>query len=138
MTNALDLLLSNNEELLQKPTKEFIVKRLSRGDVEFKLTLEAVSMNQFKHIQQMSTDRKGQVDAINVQVMLLTCGVREFNPKLDENKDKLQETYKALGVANAEGLVQKVLLPGEISIIASEITELSGFGADMVEEVKNY
>ena len=138
MTNALDLLLSNNEELLQKPSKEFVVKRLSRGDVQFILTLEAVTMNQFKHIQQMNTNKKGEIDAIGVQVMLLTYGVREFNAKLDENKDKLQETFEKLGVGNSEALIQKVLLPGEISIIASEITELSGFGADMVEEVKNF
>ncbi len=137
MTNALDLLLGN-EELLQKPSKEFIVRRLSRGDVEFKLTLEAVTMNQFKHIQQMCTDKRGTVDAIGVQVMLLTYGVREFNNKLAENKDKLQDTFTKLGVANSEGLVQKVLLPGEISTIASEITDLSGFGDDMVEEVKNF
>ncbi|WP_194190331.1 phage tail assembly chaperone [Clostridium chrysemydis] len=137
MTNALDLLLGN-EELLQKPSKEFIVRRLSRGEVEFKLTLEAVTMNQFKHIQQICTDKRGAVDAIGVQVMLLTYGVREFNNKLAENKDKLQDTFAKLGVANSEGLIQKVLLPGEISIIASEITELSGFGEDMVEEVKNF
>ncbi|MGL5151627.1 MAG: phage tail assembly chaperone [Clostridium sp.] len=137
MTNALDLLLGN-EELLQKPSKEFIVRRLSRGEVEFKLTLEAVTMNQFKHIQQMCTDKRGTVDAIGVQVMLLTYGVREFNNKLTENKDKLQDTFSKLGVANSEGLVQKVLLPGEISTIASEITDLSGFGEDMVEEVKNF
>lgn len=137
MTNALDLLLGN-EELLTKPSKEFVVRRLSRGDMEFKLTLEAVTMNQFKHIQQMCTDKKGTVDAIGVQVMLLTYGVREFNFKLAENKDKLQDTFSKLGVANSEGLVQKVLLPGEISMIASEITELSGFGDNMVEEVKNF
>lgn len=137
MTNALDLLLGN-EELLTKPSKEFVVRRLSRGDMEFKLTLEAVTMNQFKHIQQMCTDKRGTVDAIGVQVMLLTYGVREFNFKLAENKDKLQDTFSKLGVANSEGLVQKVLLPGEISMIASEITELSGFGENMVEEVKNF
>lgn len=137
MTNALDLLLGN-EELLTKPSKEFVVRRLSRGDMEFKLTLEAVTMNQFKHIQQMCTDKRGTVDAIGVQVMLLTYGVREFNFKLAENKDKLQDTFSKLGVANSEGLVQKVLLPGEISMISSEITELSGFGDNMVEEVKNF
>lgn len=134
--DALDLLLGS-EELIQKPQKKFTVKRLSKGEVKFELTLEAIHMDTFKHIQEMNTDKKNELDAIGVQLMMMTYGVREFNAKVDDNASRLAETCKKQGVANVEQLITKALLPGEIASISEEITKLSGFGEDTIEEVKN-
>lgn len=135
--DALDLLLGN-EELLRKPQKKFIIKRLSKDEAKFELTLEAIHMDTLKHIQELNTKGpKQELDSIDVQISMMTYGVREFNVKVDGNAEKIAETCKRLGVSNAEQLIIRILLPGEIAEIANAITELSGFGGDTIEEVKN-
>lgn len=133
--NALDLLLGN-AELLKKPEKKFIVRRLSTEDTKFELTLTAITMDTFKHIQELHTKGR-EMDAIGIQVSMLAYGVRDFDRKDAVNKEKLDATFKAVGVGNIEQFIQKILLPGEISEVASAITDLSGFGGDCIEEVKN-
>lgn len=135
--DALDLLLGN-EELLRKPQKKFIIKRLSKDEAKFELTLEAIHMDTLKHIQELNTKGpKQELDSIDVQISMMTYGVREFNVKVDGNAEKIAETCKRFGVSNAEQLIIRILLPGEIAEIANAITELSGFGGDTIEEVKN-
>jgi hypothetical protein len=133
--NALDMLLSS-EELLVKPEKKFTVKRLSKGDVKFELTLMAVSMNNIKHIQQINT-KKNELDTMSAHVSMVVYGVSEFDMKNADNKVKLDETFKKVGVSNINDFVSLILLPGEILEISSAISDLSGFEGDTIEEIKN-
>lgn len=134
--DALDMLLGD-EDLLKKPEKQFIVKRLSKTNVNFILNLQAISMNTFKHIQDINTNKKDTLDAIGTQVSMLCYGVKEFNMKNAENKVKLEGTFKKVNVNNIEEFISRILLPGEIANIAEEISNLSGFDGDTIEEIKN-
>lgn len=135
--DALDMLLGN-AEVIKYPTKQYVVKRLSKDDTKFILNLEAIHMDTFKHIQELNTKgNKQEIDGIGVQISMLMYGVKEFNAKVEGNKERLAETCKKFGVSNVEKLITAILLPGEISEISTYITELSGFGGDNVEEVKN-
>ena len=134
MANALDLLLGGKINA-EKPSKEVKIKRLSSKDVDFVVTVTAITMDDFKHVQEMN--RKGSVlDEIAMNLMLLTYGVREFDPKLAENKERFDEIKKAYGVSTMEKFLNKILLPGEISSLSMEIINISGFNDDMVEDVK--
>lgn len=139
MQNALDLLLGGSINV-DRPQKEVKIKRLSNEEVDFKLTCEAITMDDFKHIQEMNTKIVGnrkEIDEIGVQLMMITYGVREFNEKLPENKEQLKAIKKQYGVADIAKFVNKILLPGEIAMLAMTITDVSGFDGDLVEEIKN-
>ena len=133
--NALDLLLGN-EINLEKPRKEFKVKRLSNKQHDFILTLEAVSMNDIKHLRELYA-KKDTFDEVGFTLALICYGVREFNTKIDENKDAIKQACKAHGVANNVALVNKLFLPGEITEISANIMQLSGNEDGAIEEVKN-
>ena len=134
MANALDLLLGGKVNA-SRPTKEVKLSRLSNDETEFILTVEAITMDDFRHIQEMNTKGK-ELDEIGMNLMLLTYGVQEFDGRRAENKEKINEIKKAYGVSNMEKFVNKLLLPGEIAMLAGEIVAVSGFGEDLVEAVK--
>ena len=134
MANALDLLLGGKVNA-SRPTKEVKLSRLSNDETEFILTVEAITMDDFRHIQEMNTKGK-ELDEIGMNLMLLTYGVQEFDGRRAENKEKIKEIKKAYGVSDMEKFVNKLLLPGEIAMLAGEIVAVSGFGEDLVEAVK--
>lgn len=134
MANALDLLLGGKVNA-ERPTKEVKLSRLSSEDTDFILTAVAITMDDFRHVQNMN--RKGkELDEIGMNLMMLTYGIREFDARIAENKERVEDIKKAYGVANMEKLINKLLLPGEIAMLATEIIAVSGFGEDMVEAVK--
>lgn len=134
MANALDLLLGGKVNA-ERPTKEVKLPRLSSEDTDFILTAVAITMDDFRHVQNMN--RKGkELDEIGMNLMMLTYGIREFDARIAENKERIEDIKKAYSVANMEKLINKLLLPGEIAMLATEIIEVSGFGEDMVEAVK--
>ena len=134
MANALDLLLGGKVDA-SRPTKEVKLARLSNKEDDFVLTVEAITMDDFRHIQEMNTKGK-ELDEIGMNLMLLTYGVQEFDGRRAENKDKIKEIKKTYGVADMEKFVNKLFLPGEIAMLAGEIVAVSGFGEDLVEAVK--
>lgn len=134
MANALDLLLGGKVNA-ERPTKEVKLPRLSSEDTDFILTAVAITMDDFRHVQNMN--RKGkELDEVGMNLMMLTYGIREFDARIAENKERIEDIKKAYSVANMEKLINKLLLPGEIAMLATEIIEVSGFGEDMVEAVK--
>ena len=134
MANALDLLLGGKVNA-ERPTKEVKLTRLSSEDTDFILTAVAITMDDFRHVQNMN--RKGkEVDEIGMNLMMLTYGIKEFDSRIVENKERIEDIKKAYGVANMEKFINKLLLPGEIAMLATEIIEVSGFGEDMIEAVK--
>ena len=134
MANALDLLLGGKVNA-ERPTKEVKLARLCSEDTEFILTAVAITMDDFRHVQNMN--RKGkEVDEIGMNLMMLTYGIKEFDARIVENKERITDIKKAYGVSDMEKFINKLLLPGEIAMLAAAIIEVSGFGEDMVEAVK--
>lgn len=134
MANALDLLLGGKVNL-ERPTKEVKLTRLSSDETEFILTIEAITMKDFKQAQEVN--RKGkEIDEIGMNLQILTYGIKEFDGRRAENKAQLKELQKEYNVADVQAFINKLLIPGEIAMLASEIVEVSGFNEDMVQAVK--
>ena len=134
MANALDLLLGGKVNI-ERPTKEVKLSRLSSDETDFVLTIEAITMKDFKQAQEINRRGK-ELDEIGMNLQILTYGVQEFDGRRPENKAQIKELLKAYNVADVQALINKLLLPGEIAMLASEIVEVSGFNEDMVQAVK--
>lgn len=133
--NALDLLL-NNKISVNRPQKAVKIDRLSNDETEFMLTIIAITMEDFKHVQEMNTDKNGKLDEVGMNLMLVTYGVQEFDGRLAENKERIADIKKTYGVSNMQKFVNMLLLPGEIARIVMEITDISGFNDDLLETIK--
>lgn len=119
--NVLDWLFSGENEPLEE--KEIKMSRLSEkfgSDVIF--TIKGLGFNEICHYRAMSDDAQRQMG-------ILLAGV--VSPNL---KDK--EVYRRAGFKSAEEAVRAKLLPGEISVLASEIAKLSGYGVTVGEEIE--
>lgn len=130
--STLDLLLKIDEAKIKKPTRRVEIKRLSElvGE-KVVFTCEAVTHDRLTEIQEMSVDYKTQeADISELQIQTVLSGIKEPDLK---NKE-LMEKFKA---HTPKELLKKMLLTGEITNLYNVISELSGFGAGAVEEIKN-
>jgi len=102
-----------------------------------KFTIRAMTSRDFEDIRKASTvirkGRKVEFDAqsFNIKTVINHTAVPDF---------KDAESIQKLGCRTPEEYVQRVLLAGEITTLASEIQKLSGFDVemeDLVEEAKN-
>ncbi len=102
-----------------------------------KFTIKAMTSQQFDDIRKSCTEiRKGRKVEFDAQ---------KFNLKMVINHTvspdfKHAESLQKMGCKTPEEYVERVLLAGEVTTLASKIQELSGFDADMdtlVEEAKN-
>lgn len=134
MANALELLLGGKVNI-ERPTKEVKLSRLSSDETDFVLTIEAITMKDFKQAQEVNRRGK-ELDEIGMNLQILTYGVQEFDGRRTENKAHIKELIKIYNVTDVQALINKLLLPGEIAMLASEIVEVSGFNEDMVQAVK--
>lgn len=129
--NAVDLLLKMDRGKVKAiPTKEIEVRRLSAiAGQPFKVKLQAVPGDKWNDI---AGTVSGADDAANYKSSkhLLLAGM--VDPDLKSHE--LQEAY---GAASPLDLLEKLFLAGEIMNIAAEVTDLSGFGGDPEEKVKN-
>lgn len=120
--NTLDLLLNANLSELKTPTKEVKIKRLSEvlnTDVVFK-------------VRAISYDRRQELIESNdkdFDLHIVLEGVQEPNLRSKE----LMEKYNAVTPIET---IKKLLLPGEIHDLYTEVSKLSGFGVDTIEEIK--
>lgn len=130
--SALDLLLKLDQTKLKRPTKEVEVKRLSALTGEKVVFLcEALTADEMEGIQEQVLNVKEQdVDVGEMQKLAVLAGVKEPNLKSKE----LLENYNAV---TPKELLKKLLLPGEIAALYNTISDLSGYGEDAVEELKN-
>lgn len=134
MKNVMDLLLQTDENKLVKPTKDVEITRLS-GIVGEKVifTCEGMMIDKYAEMRDNATRAKGdgeELDALDLQVFMVLEGVKSPSLKSEELRGK----YKA---ATPKELVKKILLPGEIKRLYETIADLSGFGDEAVQEVKN-
>ena len=135
MANALDLLLSNKIDV-NRPQKDVKIDRLSNDEVDFTLTAVAMTMEDFKHLQETNTGKDGKLDDVGMNLMMVTYGIREFDARLPENKDRIAEIKKAYSVSNMMKFVNMMFLPGEIARLVMEISDISGFNEDLVADIK--
>lgn len=120
--NTLDLLLNANLSEIKIPSKEVKIKRLSEAlsaDVVFKVQ----AINYDKREELLETNDKD----FKIHVLLET--VKEPNLKSKE----LMEKHSAVTPVET---VKKLLLAGEIDDLYTEVSKLSGFASDTLEEIK--
>ena len=129
--NAVELLLKMDKgRVTEVPVKDVEVKRLSGiAGQPFFVKLKAVPGNKWNDIAG-SIDHKDDAANYESSKHLLLAGMADPNLR---DKD-LQEVY---GAASPLDLMEKLFLAGEIMSLAAEVTDLSGFGGDAEDEVKN-
>ncbi len=133
--NTLELLLKADTEQFKLPTRKVEIPRLSslfNGQAVF--TCQALSPTKYFDIQQtasnISSGVSNKVNVSEIQAITVLTGV--IDPSF-KNKDLMQH----YNVPTPAELVNKILLPGEIVKLFNVITELSGFGENVIAEIKN-
>lgn len=123
-----DKLLETDVEKLQgKEKRKYEVKRLSDVIGEpFYVTCKPLSNEQVSHIGEIS---KKETD-MRLHVVLEACSIEG---KPINNKELLDK----LGVLTGKEAVEKLFLPGEIYALFDFVQEISGYGRNAVEEIKN-
>nr|DAP48614.1 MAG TPA: tail assembly chaperone protein [Caudoviricetes sp.] len=140
MANAIDLLLNANVEDFERPSKIVEIPRLSKilGD-KFELKLKALSINKINKLRMECVNQTTkEVDIPKLQMKMLTEGALDTENETYFFKNKnIQKAYK---VPNAEELINKILVMGEVDFLYDEIDSLSDLSEDIEEieeEVKN-
>lgn len=125
---TIDLLLGADKDKFKRKTKEIEIPRLSEvlGEPVI-LTCSSLTPTEYSYIQEeLEVDADGNISTNDMQVMSVIKSVKELSSK---------ELMGAFGAVTPKDLAEKLLLPGEISSIASEVLELSGFRDDAIREV---
>lgn len=126
--SILDKLLEVDIEKLQNREKrQYEVKRLSELFGEpFFVNCKPLSREQVIHIGEIS-GKKGDFQSNTV---LEACDV-------EGKKFSSEGMLEKFGVVSGKEVVEKLFLPGEISALYDKVNEISGYGENAVEEVKN-
>jgi hypothetical protein len=132
--NTVELLMGMDQsKIADVPTKKLKIKRLSEAlNHDFIVTVRAIPAKRFTELVS-GVSVKGSVDlgkAYDANVKIALAGMVDPDMK---DKDLMEKW----GCSTPGQLIQKVFKGGELSAIADEITELSGFAGNVVEEVKN-
>ncbi|RCX13263.1 XkdN-like tail assembly chaperone [Anaerobacterium chartisolvens] len=132
--NLTEMLLSNDINEFKLPEKELEIKRLSALYKQaFIIRFRAIRPDEEEEIQRdCMTITKDGVEVDSSKMKYLTAARCMLDPDI-KNKD-LQNKFKA---PNFMELLKKLFLIGEITSVYDEIQELSGYGKNKVEEVKN-
>ena len=129
------LLQLDVKKVVERPTKEFEVERLSKllGEkVIFKC--QALDGETYADIQRSAIDisKKGNIRDMKLfDMKVMTCVEGIIEPSL---KDK--RLLEHFGVPTPKELVKKMLLPGEIDDLYNLINDLSGYEVDE-DDIKN-
>lgn len=133
--NTFELLMNVDRDALSKaPEKKVYIKRLSEiTGSRFEVTIRAIPGQRFTEIATSAVDEDGNADsARSYEANIVTALEAIVEPDL-KNKELLEH----FGCITPKDLLQKLFLGGEIARIAGEVTELSGYGKDDEEKVKN-
>lgn len=136
--NVMELLLGSDIGEIKLPTKQVEILRLSElYGAPFVVTCKALSPEKYEEVQDMALNVQGKdvdLDVNLLQLFVVLEGVCDGAEKpMFKNKD-LMTKFKA---QTPKELVRKILLSGEIANLYGEISQLSGFGDNAVQEVKN-
>lgn len=134
MTN-IDLLMGLDAgKLAAVPTKELKIQRLSRlTGADFVIKVKAIPAKRFTELIGSVKAKDGSVDtskAYEANVKIALAGMEDPSMK---DKDLMEK----FGCSTPMQLIEKIFQGSEIGAIADAVTELSGFGGNVVEEVKN-
>ena len=129
--NAVELLMKLDKGTLATiPTKEVEIKRLSsKVGAPFIVKLKAISGEKFNAIASRIDRENDAANYTSSKHLLLESMVE---PDLRDHA--LQEHF---GAATPLDLMEKIFLAGEIMQLASDVTDLSGFGGNIEAEIKN-
>ena len=125
------------KKITERPMRTYEVKRLSNiMGTPFVVTLQSIPAELYSDIQNESVEiKKGNVSGVNIQKLqfdTVIAGMKDPNLK----DKQLLHHFDALTPVQ---LVNKLFIPGEISDMASIVSELCGFTSqkDVDEETKN-
>ena len=133
--NIVDRLLQVEPGVLETAEeKEMEFRRLSKLLGEpFILRCKGLPGNRYAELSAMAVDKKGNMDiskAHDANILIAVAGT--ISPDLKDQR--LLEHFKC---STPNDLICKLLNGGEITTFAEAVTELSGFVADSVDEIKN-
>ena len=127
MSSIIDLLLETDVEKLQANIKEYEIKRLSKVlGAKFVVTCKPLTGEQVNHIIEVSTDNSDT----KLMAVLEAC-------RLEGKKFSDKQLMDKFSVVTPKDLLNKLFLPGEIFELYNVINALSGYGRDVVAEIKN-
>lgn len=133
--NSLDLLMGMDyEKIAVVPEKKLEIKRLSGIIGEpFIVTVRAISSRRMADLTSTALKDNGNVDyskLYDVNIRIVLAGLVDPDAKDSE----LLSHYNA---ATPADLIGKIFTGAEIGQLAEAIRDLSGYGDDVVEEIKN-
>lgn len=136
--NVLEKLLRMDaKKITERPMRTYEVKRLSNiMGTPFVITLQSIPAELYSDIQNESVEiKKGNVSGVNIQKLQFDTVIAGMKGPNLKDKQLLQH-FDALTPVQ---LVNKLFIPGEISDMASIVSELCGFTSqkDVDEETKN-
>ncbi len=133
--NLIEKLMTLDENALDAvETKEVEIKRLTKMFGEpFIVTVKSVTSEEYSRALGVMLDSNNSVDVSKLassQAMLVLSGIVEPNLKDVE----LQRHFKC---ASPKELLFKLFRGSDLVKLADTITDLSGYGAESDEEIKN-
>lgn len=133
--NIVDRLLQTEPVVLETAEeREIELKRLSKLMGEpFILRCKGLPGNRYTELATIAVDKNGKPDiskAHDVNILIAVAGT--ISPDLKDQR--LLQHFKC---STPKDLICKLLNGGEIARVAEAVTELSGFGEDSDDEIKN-
>ncbi len=133
--NSLELLMGMDyEKIVNVPTRKVKIKRLSEiAGRDFTVTLKAIPGRRLTELTGMAVKDNGAVDygkLFDANARIVLAGLVDPDMKNPE----LMEHYRA---ASPDILLSTVFSGSEIAQMAETIRDLSGYGEDVIEEIKN-
>lgn len=128
--NTVEMLLKLDAKKIELPKKEVEVKRLSDlVGSPFILKLQGLDSKTQDEVREMGI-KENDIDYKEVKLGTILAGVKE--PSLRD-----ESLRKHFGAVTPYDLIQKLFTPGESDALYEEISKLSGYGDNAVEEIKN-
>jgi Phage XkdN-like tail assembly chaperone protein, TAC len=127
--NTLELLLKMDAKKLELPKKDVEIKRFSQPDSPAIFTLQGLDADTIDSIRDMAT-KGDNIDYSEIKLGTVLAGV--VSPSLRD--DSLMKNF---GVATPHDLIKKLFSSGELNALYETISNLSGYGEDAIEEIKN-
>lgn len=133
--NAVELLMSADvDSLSSKPTAEIEINRLSeKFGQPFSVKLEALSSRKYTELSGRMVDSNNKLDISKVADTYALIVIESMSEPNLKDSD-LQAHF---GVKTPKDLAQKLFNGGEITALAEKVSILSGYGDDLITEVKN-
>lgn len=127
--SIIDLLLETDPQKFEENNKkDYEIKRLSKVIGEpFIITCHALTDEQIEHISEISNNHTEEKYNAVIE------GCRIEGKRFNNN-----ELMGKFDVITPKDFIKKLLKPGEVYALYLEVNQLSGYGRNVVQEVKNF